>query len=135
VSFLIDTSAIVHLLRDASGGLSAKYDAVVADEDVFLSELTAFELLRGARDRKEWDGLMQLIEGEKILGADHASWLGAARIVFDLRRKGATLKNSIDCLIAETALRHDLTVVHDDGDFETIARVRPLKLVRFRAGT
>jgi predicted nucleic acid-binding protein len=34
-----------------------------------------------------------------------------------------------DLLIAETALHHDLGVVHLDGDFERIAEVRPL-LVR-----
>ena len=31
-----------------------------------------------------------------------------------------------DLLIAETALHHDLGVVHVDGDFERIAEVRPL---------
>jgi predicted nucleic acid-binding protein len=35
-----------------------------------------------------------------------------------------------DLLIAETALFHDLGVVHVDGDFERIAQVRPLELRR-----
>ena len=31
-----------------------------------------------------------------------------------------------DLLIAETALHHELGVVHVDGDFDRIAEVRPL---------
>lgn len=31
-----------------------------------------------------------------------------------------------DLLIAETALYHDLSIVHVDGDYERIAEVRPL---------
>ena len=35
-----------------------------------------------------------------------------------------------DLLIAETALQHDLGVVHVDGDFERITEVRPLVVRR-----
>jgi predicted nucleic acid-binding protein len=35
-----------------------------------------------------------------------------------------------DLLIAETALRHGLGVLHIDGDYERIAEVRPLVLRR-----
>jgi predicted nucleic acid-binding protein len=33
----------------------------------------------------------------------------------------------VDCLIAACALRHALTVLHVDRDFDLIARVAPLK--------
>jgi predicted nucleic acid-binding protein len=35
-----------------------------------------------------------------------------------------------DLLIAETALHHELGVVHVDGDFDRIAAVRPLAVLR-----
>ena len=38
-----------------------------------------------------------------------------------------TLRSGVDCLIAACALRHGLTVVHVDRDFDLIARVAPLK--------
>ncbi len=37
-----------------------------------------------------------------------------------------------DLLIAETALHHRLGVVHVDGDFDRIAKVRPLAVQRLR---
>lgn len=39
-----------------------------------------------------------------------------------------------DLLIAETALHHDLGVVHVDRDYDRIAEVRPLVVRRLRSG-
>jgi predicted nucleic acid-binding protein len=43
------------------------------------------------------------------------------------RRRGLSVRSSVDCLIAACALRHDLTVLHRDRDFALLARVAPLK--------
>jgi len=42
------------------------------------------------------------------------------------RRQEITVRSSVDCLIAATALRHDLIILHDDRDFSLIARISPL---------
>jgi predicted nucleic acid-binding protein len=39
------------------------------------------------------------------------------------RRAGTTVRSSVDCLIAACALRHGLTVLHHDRDFDNLARV------------
>lgn len=132
MAFLIDTSALIHVLRDKTGLLGPRYDTVVADEAVRLSQVTSFELLKGARDEAEWSRLEQLLSTQIILECDAATWTEAARLVFEMRRLGLTLKNPIDALIAQTALDHNLTIVHDDQDFELIARMRPMSLLRFR---
>ena len=54
-------------------------------------------------------------------------YLAAADIYLSGRRKGLTIRSSIDCLIAAVALRHDLVVWHDDRDFETIGKYTSLK--------
>ena len=51
----------------------------------------------------------------------------AARIYYDCRRRGLTIRSTIDCYIAQLALDHDLAVLHDDRHYEAIRRVRPLK--------
>lgn len=48
------------------------------------------------------------------------------------RRVGATVRSSVDCVIAACALRHDLVVLHDDRDFDAIARISPLKATNVR---
>ncbi len=43
------------------------------------------------------------------------------------RRAGRTVRSSIDCLIAASALRHDITVLHVDRDYEDLAAVSALR--------
>jgi predicted nucleic acid-binding protein len=43
------------------------------------------------------------------------------------RKRGLTVRSSVDCLIAACALRHDLEVLHRDRDFTAIASVSQLR--------
>jgi predicted nucleic acid-binding protein len=43
------------------------------------------------------------------------------------RRAGITVRSGVDCLIAACAIRHGLTVLHNDRDFPAIARVSELQ--------
>jgi predicted nucleic acid-binding protein len=42
------------------------------------------------------------------------------------RRAGYTVRSGADCLIAACALRHRLTVLHHDRDYDVLARVSAL---------
>ena len=59
-----------------------------------------------------------------------ASWSEAARIYFDLRRVGKTVRSPIDCCIAQIAMDNKALLLHRDRDFEVIAAVRPLRQKR-----
>jgi len=48
----------------------------------------------------------------------------------DGRKKGVTVRSSIDCLIVQTALEHDLLLLHEDRDFDEIAKIVPLKIYK-----
>ncbi|MBY0226985.1 MAG: PIN domain-containing protein [Hyphomicrobium sp.] len=133
MTFLVDTSALIHLLRDKTGRVAERYDQLVKGAPVALSRMTEFELLNGARDEKELSRLRKLLAGETLIDIPATAWNESAQIVFDLRRRGTTLMNVFDCLIAYTAIQHDLELIHDDTDFERIAEVRPLQLHRFRS--
>ena len=56
--------------------------------------------------------------------------IAAARIYFDCRRRGSTVRSSLDCYIAAIALERGDELLHDDEDFEAIKRVRPLRTLR-----
>ena len=43
------------------------------------------------------------------------------------RRAGVTVRSSVDCLIAASAVRYHLTVVHNDRDFAHLTRVVALE--------
>ena len=41
-----------------------------------------------------------------------------------------TVSGVVDCLVAELVLQQGGTLLHDDDDYEMLARVRPLRLLR-----
>jgi predicted nucleic acid-binding protein len=59
-----------------------------------------------------------------------SGWSEAARIHFELRRSGLTVRSILDCCIAQIALDGPLTLVHNDRDFEAIGKVRALRAKR-----
>lgn len=90
------------------------------------------EVLQGAKDEREWSLLRATFEAQTLL-FPRDPWeahKGAARIYFDCRRKGLTIRNSVDCLIAQLVLDEDSVLLHDDQDFEQIREVRPLQTLR-----
>jgi predicted nucleic acid-binding protein len=54
-------------------------------------------------------------------------FLQAADIYSLGRRRGLTIRSSVDCLIAAIAIHHNVPVWHRDRDFNTIARYTPLE--------
>ena len=119
-----DTSAIVEVTRDKSGqrlaGLLARFPGGVA-----VTPLTQMEVLLGARDDRHWRRLASDLSAHPLLEISAADHLAAARIGVDLRRRGLTVRTTLDFCIAQAALSNNLPLLHRDRDFEKIRRVRP----------
>ncbi len=124
---LVDTSVWVELLRDRTGRWRDKLEMALEGDEAALTRFQQLELLQGARDEGEWSLLQDYLEAQDYLEPGPDSWAAAARIYFDLRRAGRTVRSPIDCCIAQIAMQHDVLLLHRDRDFETIATVRPLR--------
>jgi len=131
---LVDSSVWVDVLRDRTGTRAARLRALVDRRDIVLSRITQMELLQGARTAKEWDLLDRYLATQQFLEPTPDTWRNAARIFFDLRRKGLTVRSGLDCCIAQIAIENEVLLVHRDRDFETIATLRPLHQVRLEWG-
>jgi predicted nucleic acid-binding protein len=130
---LVDTSVWVELLRDRTGKVKKAFQVIIEDESYVLCRFTQLELLQGAKDEREWRLLDEYLAAQYYLEAGENTWREAARIWFELRRKGLTISSPVDCCIAQIALEADAFLLHRDRDFEKIARVRPLKLSWFKS--
>ena len=129
---LIDTSVWISVLRDRSGQIRQQLEILIAGREVLLTRFTQLELLQGSLNEKEWTLLSTYLETQDYIEPRSHSWQAAARIYYDLRRQGLTVRSPIDCCIAQAALEHDLLLIHNDRDFETIAQVRSLQHFRFQ---
>lgn len=128
---LVDTSVWVLVLRDSCGRYAIKLRTIEAGQELVLSRFTQLELCQGARDENEWSLLTTYLSDQVYIETSPETWKDAARIYFDLRRRGKTVHSPIDCCIAQLALENDLSLLHRDKDFQIIATVRSLREQRF----
>jgi predicted nucleic acid-binding protein len=124
---IVDTSVWVDVLRDVSGRERAALEEVLGDEELALTRFTQLELLQGARDEREWGLLDSVLATQTFVEARESTWPEAARIYFDLRRSGKTVRSPIDCCIAQLAIENGALILHRDRDFVVIADMRPLR--------
>jgi predicted nucleic acid-binding protein len=123
---LVDTSVLVNYLK-GTRDTQTRLFASVLDSDIpyGISAYTYQEVLQGARDEKEFATLKEYLGSQKIyyLPETAQTYEKAARMYFDLRRKGITPRGSVDMLIACTAIHYNLALLHSDRDFDDIAKV------------
>ena len=126
----VDTSVLIDLFRGRDTPAVSLLERMETDGVPFaVPGFCCQELLQGAKDEREWRVLEEYLSSQRI-GQPVDAWqahLGASRIYFDLRRRGLTVRSSVDCWIAQVVLEADGTLLHADEDFETIGKVRPLR--------
>ncbi|MFP3988249.1 PIN domain nuclease [Streptomyces sp. E11-3] len=120
-TYLIDTSALIRLYRGQTG---PAWDELVTSGLVGLCEPVRQEYLRAVGGRPayyEADGLLS--ETFPYYAIRDSVWDETAALQQSLADKGwHQCASPVDLLVAVTAQQHKLTVLHQDGDFETIAR-------------
>ena len=123
---LIDTSVWIKIFKDKSGIEAERVQNWLDGRDVVLTRFNQLELLQGCRDDKEWLLLSSHLEDQTYIDVSESTWQSAARIYFELRRLGLTVRSPIDCCIAQIALENKLLLLHNDRDFSVINQIRPL---------
>ena len=126
--YLVDTSVWIDFFRArATPAVERLKQLLGADLEVGVSATILQEILQGTADERQFTKYRSCFETQPIyLPRDPiATAVAAARLYFDCRRRGITVRSSNDCLIAQTALEHGLILLHDDEDFRRIATVLP----------
>jgi predicted nucleic acid-binding protein len=123
---LIDTSVWIQVFKDKQGTEAQRIQQWLDEREVVLTRFNQLELLQGCRDDKEWLLLSNYLEDQIYIEASAETWQAAARIYYDLRRQGLTVRSPIDCCIAQIAIENEILLLHNDKDFSIIHQIRPL---------
>ena len=115
----IDTDIIIDHLRGRDPGADL-YERIITQEIPCTTYITKFELLCGARSRKEEHIINECLLGFKILPFDERSSYESARIYRYLKHKGRLI-GIRDILIAGTAIANQLPIAtKNTNDFKRI---------------
>jgi predicted nucleic acid-binding protein len=123
---LIDTSVWIQVFR--------RDRPLALERHVALDEIATClpvvqEVLQGFRDEAAFRtarlSMLSLPTVDSPM--DQALFEQAVDLYRVARRAGITVRSSVHCLIAASAIRHGLTVLHHDRDYAALARVSALQ--------
>ena len=101
--------------------------AIEAGETILTTGLVLQELLQGLRGPKAREQILDRFSAVPLLVPDRNDHTGAAALRNRCRRAGVQI-GTIDALLAQLCIHHDLTMLASDNDFKHIASHCALKV-------
>jgi len=128
---LVDSSAWIEYHRATGSRADARLmQAIETDEPLGTMGLVLLEVMSGARDERHARDIRRLLARCEFFPLEEPSDPEAAAALYrTCRRQGTTICRLPDCLIATVAIRKQAELLHQDSDFDAIARHAPLVMV------
>jgi predicted nucleic acid-binding protein len=103
--------------------------ALRVGEAVLTTGLVVQELLQGFHGPGAREQILERFAALPLLIPDREDHVAAAELRSSCRRRG-TQVGTIDALLAQLCIRHELTMLTTDADFTHIAKLHPLRVWR-----
>ena len=131
MSLFLDTSVwSLALRRDQPSGraeVGMLVRAVESGETVLTTGLVLQELLQGFAGPKSRSQIVERFSALPLIVPDRDDHIDAAELRNLCRRKGVQI-GTIDALLAQLCMRHDVTMLTADQDFTRVAELTTLKV-------
>ena len=114
-------------LQGALGEVAALRRSLTGGERVVSTGVVLLELLRGFVPPRAQATIREDFAALELVEPTREDYVGAAELSTTCRRAGVPLP-TIDALIAQLAIAHDLTLLTTDADFRHAARYVPLRV-------
>ena len=130
---LVDTSVWIDFLRGKNSPERRLLRRLIEDEEeIAITEIILAEILQGVKEDKDFRALKEyLLEFPILRPTGIETYLRAAQIYRACRRRGKTVRRTVDCIIAAICMENDLTLFHKDADFNRIEACADLKVLQF----
>jgi hypothetical protein len=131
MGLFVDTSVWSLALRrdvpDRGPEVTALRQALERNEPLYMTGLVLQELLQGFSGPKAREQIIERLAPLPLLVPDRRDHIEAAGLRTDCRRAGVQV-GTIDALLGQLCIRHDLALLSADADFRHMARITGLRL-------
>lgn len=119
----VDSSVWIDFLADRSTPQVAVLESYLMRDPsgVALIDVVLTEILRGLREDEVGRVESQLVELDVLRMEWMTDFQKAASLYRAARKKGVTIRSTVDCLIAAVCIRAGVPLLHCDADFNRIA--------------
>ena len=123
---LVDTSVWIEVFRRSP---RVHLERLIDFDEVVTCLPVIQEVLQGFRDERAYQTARDAMHALPIVASPLSAQVvdQAIDLYRSARRAGFTVRSGVDCLIAACALRHSLTVLHHDRDFDLLAKISALE--------
>ena len=124
--YLVDTSVWVDYIQGRETPVVQYLDSLLDNPLSYgINDHIYMEILQGAKDQNGFDKLKRYFSGQYFyrFSEPQESHAKAAQLYLSCRQQGITVRSSIDCLIAQTAIEYDLVLLHHDNDYKNMHSV------------
>lgn len=126
---LVDTSVWIDYFNGKPTWQTDLLDNYLSNVPIIIGDLILTEVLQGFKSDKDFEtakSFLSVLSFRQMGGYKVA--VQSAENYRKLRKAGITIRKTIDVIIATFCIIEDLTLLHDDNDFEPIASHFPLKI-------
>jgi len=129
---LVDTSVWIDFLNGVNSRTRRTLHKLLEEEeDIAITEIILTEILQGVKEDKDFKKLKDyLLEFPIYSPSGTNTYLKAAEIYRTCRKKGKTVRKTVDCIIAAICIENSLTLLHKDRDFGAIESCHKLKCLK-----
>lgn len=129
---VVDTTVWIDFLEAKDTRFDRTLQTLInQDASVALTDIIYCEILQGIRDEATGHQIRDILQAFPILRIhDLQTFEHAASIYRACRKRGLTIRSTIDCIIAAVCIEAGAELYHNDRDFDAIASLHDLKLYR-----
>ena len=127
---LVDTTVWIDFFKGRDTPEVRRVERLLGEnENICICGVILTEILQGIREDKDYAAVSAGLDSLIYLPMGQPTFKKSAEIYRGLRRKGVTIRNAVDCMIAAVAIEHDISLLHNDRDFRHIAQHYGLKVI------
>lgn len=126
-----DTSVWIDYLRGIDAPHTNRLDYELLHNRIITGDIIIVEFLQGFREEKDFleaKRIMDSLEYYDFLGKEIA--IQAALNFRTLRRKGITVRKTIDVVIATFCIKNNFKLIHNDHDFDPMEEYLGLSVLK-----
>ena len=130
---LVDSSVWIGYFNGNISPQTDWLDSALGREIIIVGDLILAEVLQGFKSNRDFHKARELLSNfqfMEMLGQELA--IKSAENYRFLRRKGVTVRKTIDIIIGTFCLHHNISLLHDDQDFHPLTK--HLKLDAIKCG-
>ncbi|MBS1859333.1 MAG: PIN domain nuclease [Acidobacteria bacterium] len=127
---LVDSSVWIDYFKGTITAQTATLDGLLGNEPLAIGDLILTEVLQGFHDDRDFNHARRLLAALTLVelgGRDIA--IQAAKNFRSLRKKGVTVRKTIDTVIATRCIESGYELLHNDRDFDPFAKYLGLRVV------